>query len=65
MRLIDADRLKADLMRDYNAYRKRGAEVTLYDISYTLGEILERFVDDAPTIQFVIGRNVVELEEDE
>ena len=62
MRLIDADALKAEILRDYNAYRKRGADVTLYDLSYTVGEILERFVDEAPTVKFAVGGNIVELE---
>lgn len=51
VRLIDAELLKQDLMYEYNNYRRRGAELTMYDISYTLGEILEEFVDKAPTVK--------------
>ena len=61
MRLIDADHLKTTLMEEYEAYRKRGADVTLYDFSYTLGNILE-MVDSTPAVLFQIGDNVVELE---
>lgn len=61
MRLINADHLKAMFMKEYEAYRKRGADVTLYDFSYTLGNILE-MVDSTPTVLFQIGNNVAELE---
>lgn len=61
MRIIDADALRAELVREYLNYRKRGADVTLYDLSYTLGDILEK-VDSAPTVLFKIGGEIVELE---
>ena len=61
MRLIDADHLKALLMQEYEAYRKRGVDITMYDFSYTLGNILE-MVDSTPAVLFQIGDNVVELE---
>lgn len=65
MRLIDADALRDDLMQEYNNYRKRGADLTMYDLSYTLGDILEKYVDAAPTIRFAVGEKIVELEEEE
>ena len=49
MRLIDADALKETLTAEYDAYRSRGTNVTMYDLSYTLGDILE-FVDAAPSV---------------
>lgn len=64
MRIIDADALRAELVREYLNYRKRGADVTLYDLSYTLGDILEK-VDAAPTVLFKVGEEIVELEENE
>lgn len=61
MRIIDAEALAEVLRSDYDAHREDGDNITMYDISYTLGEILE-MVDSVPTITFQIGNNAVELE---
>ena len=54
MRRIDADALKNSFRAEYNAYRARGANVTLYDLSYTLGDILE-MIDRIPTAADTTG----------